>query len=126
MVESPSPERKFQSSLFDWILRVLIFVAFLFFGASKFKSNADAPWVVLFSQIGFGQWFRYFTGAIELLGAFLVIFPRTVTEGFTLLACTMAGAMLIDAFVLHRLADAFFPFAVLSGLIALWMHRRRV
>ena len=126
MVETPASERKFSNSAPDWVLRALIFVVFFFFGTGKFKSNADAPWVVLYNQIGFGQWFRYFTGAIELLGAFLVIFPRTVTEGFTLLACTMAGAMLIDAFVLHRLADAFFPFAVLSGLIALWMHRRRV
>jgi putative oxidoreductase len=125
MVESPSPERKFQSSLFDWILRVVIFVVFLFLGASKFKSNADAPWVVLFSQIGFGQWFRCFTGVLEIAGAFLVLIPQTVTGGLTVLTSVMTGAVLIDMIVLRRPADAFVPFAILCAFLALWLHRRR-
>ena len=124
MVESQTSELKFQNSAGDWALRGLIFVAFLFFGAGKLKANG--AWVVLYNQIGFGQWFRYFTAAIEIVGAFLVLVPQTVTVGFAMLGGTMVGAMLIDAFVLHRIGDAFFPFAILSGLIALWLHRRRV
>lgn len=125
MVESPSPERKFQGSLFDWILRAVIFVVFLFFGYSKFKSNADAPWVVLFNQVGFGRWFRYFTAVLEITGAFLVLIPQTVTGGLALLTSVMTGAVLIDMIVLRRPADAFVPFAILCGFLALWMHRRR-
>ena len=126
MVESQTSELKFQNSARDWALRGVIFVAFLFFGAGKLKSDANGAWVGLYNQIGFGQWFRYFTAAIEIVGAFLVLIPRTVTVGFAMLGGTMAGAMLIDALVLHRIADAFFPFAILSGFIALWLHRRRV
>ena len=33
-------------------------------------------WVGLFRQIGLGQWFRYFTGAVEILGGVLVLVPR--------------------------------------------------
>lgn len=126
MDESPSTERKFRNSPADWIVRAAIFVAFLFWGASKFKSDANAPWVVLFNQVGFGRWFRYFTGGMETLSAFLVLVPQTVTAGLAMLLTVLTGAILIDVMVLRRPADAFVPFAILCALIALWMHRRRV
>lgn len=126
MAETPTSERRFPNSGTDWALRAIIFLVFLYFGAGKFKSDANTPWVVLYDQIGFGQWFRYFTAGIEILGAFLVLFPQTVTAGLAVLASTMAGATFIDVVVLHRFADAFFPFSILTGFIALWLHRRRV
>ena len=125
MVESTQIERKFRNSLSDWLLRTVIFVAFLFFGAGKFKSDANAPWVVLFNQVGFGQWFRYFTGMLETVGAFLVLIPQTVTAGLAVLVSLMIGAVLIDLTVLRHPADAFVPFSILCAFIALWMHRRR-
>ena len=126
MIETPTSERKFANSGRDWALRGVIFLIFLFFGTAKFKSDAHTPWVVLYNQIGFGQWFRYVTAVIELVGAFLVLIPQTVMAGLLLLACTMTGAMLVDAVVLHRFVDAFFPFSILCGLIAFGLHRRRV
>lgn len=126
MFEPPSGELRFQNSLPDWVLRFGIFLAFLLFGAEKFKSGADAPWVALFKQIGFGQWFRYFTGTVELVGAFLVLIPNTVTVGVAMLACTMGSAVLIIIAVLHRPADALLSFALGCALVAFWMHRRRV
>ena len=125
MSESTSVELKFKNSLSDWGLRTLIFVAFLFFATGKFKSDPHAPWVELYEEIGFGQWFRYFTAAVEILGAFLVLIPQTVTAGLALLGITLTGAVLIDLIVLHRLADTFIPFAFVCALIALWMRRRR-
>src|ERR1700739_1820241 len=126
MSESTSSELMFKNSLSEWGLRTSIFVLFLFFGAGKFKSDAHAPWVVLFTEIGFGQWFRYFTAAVEILGAFLVLIPQTVTAGLALLGFTLTGAILIDLIVLHRFADTFIPFAFVCALIAFWMRRRRV
>jgi putative oxidoreductase len=126
MVETRTSEHKFPNSGTDWALRAVIFLVFLYFGAGKFKSYANAPWVIFYDQVGFGQWFRYFTAVIEILGAFLVLFPQTVTAGLAVLGCTMVGATLIDVAVLHRFADAFVPFSVLTGLIAFWLHRRRV
>ena len=126
MVESTSAERKFHNSFSDWILRAVIFTAFLFFGTSKFSSDPTAPWAVLFNHVGFGQWFRYFTAVLEILGAFLALIPQTVTAGLGVLASTMTGAVLIDMIVLRQPADAFIPFAILCAFIALWLHRRRI
>src|ERR1035441_4275993 len=86
----------------DWALRGGIAVAFMVFGAEKFPSDGGSSWVKLFHEIGVGQWFRYFTGVVEVLGGVLVLIPRTVTAGLALLACTMASAALILTFVLGR------------------------
>ena len=32
--------------------------------------------VLIFNRIGFGQWFRYFTGTLQILGGALVLIPR--------------------------------------------------
>lgn len=126
MSEPITSELKFKGSAPDWTLRALIFVAFLFFGAGKFNSDANASWAVLFREIGFGLWFRYFTGAVEMVGAFLVLIPQTVMAGLAVLGLTLTGAVLTDLIVLHRATDAFSPFAILCALIALWLHRQRV
>jgi uncharacterized membrane protein YphA (DoxX/SURF4 family) len=82
-----------QDLLITWILRVAVAVVFLSVGWSKFETNS--MWVRLFEQIGFGQWFRYFTGSVQMAGAALVLVPRTFVMGIALLACTMAGAVAI-------------------------------
>ena len=84
--------RDSRSSLTDWLLRGAIAAAFVMFGAEKFT---DPQWVKLFQQIGFGQWFRVFTGVVEIVGGLLVLVPRAATVGLGLLACTMASATLI-------------------------------
>jgi len=125
MNESSSGDRKFANSTTDWALRAVIFAVFVFFGGGKFKPDTNTAWIQLFKEIGFGQWLRYATGVVELLGAFLTLFPQTVSAGLAFLGTTMVGAVLIDVFVLRRIADALIPFAFLCALIALWMHRRR-
>ena len=123
--EAP-PELRFRNSVPDWAVRVVIFLAFLYFGTAKFKSDSDAPWVLLFNQLGLGQWLRYTTGVLEVGGAFLVLLSGTVEIGLAILIATMFGAIIAAFFALHRPSDAFFPFAFLSGMIAFWLHRRRV
>jgi len=118
-------ERAFRNSPTDWVVRGGIALTFLLFGAGKLSAGPRAPWVVFFSQVGIGQWFRYFTGAVEVLGAALVLFPRTVTAGVAALSCAMVGAILILVLVIRQPADAFISFAFLCGLLAFWMRRRR-
>lgn len=130
-VTQPQPpdlprELKFRNSGIDWALRFLIFIAFLYFGTAKFKSVAGSPWVVLFSRVGFGQWFRYFTGILEIAGGFLVLVPNAVEIGLAILIGIMFGALAISLLLLHTTSQAFFPFAFLCGLVAFWLHRRRV
>jgi uncharacterized membrane protein YphA (DoxX/SURF4 family) len=112
--------RDSRSALTDWLLRGAIAAAFAMFGAEKFTDQ----WVKLFGQIGIGQWFRYFTGAVEVLGGVLVLVPQTVTAGLALLACTMASASLIWVFLLGQPANAIVTGAFCIGLVLFWLNRR--
>jgi len=98
-----------------WALRVGVAIAFIFIGKSKFAAHSE--WVRIFARIGLGQWFRYFTGAVQIAGALLLLVPRTFAVGIALLSCTMLGAA---AFWIFRLGDpayAMIPVAILLGLL---------
>jgi len=123
MFEQPTL-REPRNVLGDWVLRGGIAVAFVLFGAEKFPSDPESPWVKLFQQIGAGQWFRSFTGVVEVVGGVLVLIPWTVTAGLALLACTMVSAVLILVFVIGRPADSIFSGVIFMALAAFWWNRR--
>ncbi len=50
--------------------------------------------VSVFDHVGFGQWFRYVTGAIEVCCAVLLLTGRYAGLGGVLLSCTMIGAII--------------------------------
>jgi hypothetical protein len=52
-------------------------------------------WVRVFNRIGFGEWFRYVTGALQIVGGVLTLVPRVSLIGIGILACTMAGAVTV-------------------------------
>jgi uncharacterized membrane protein YphA (DoxX/SURF4 family) len=108
----------------DWVLRGGIALAFVLFGAEKFPSNPAGPWFKLFQQIGLGQWFRSFTGMVEILGGVLVLIPRTARAGLALLAATMACAALILDFVIGRPQDSIISTGFFILLAAFWWARR--
>lgn len=116
--------REPRNVLGDWILRGGTAVVFVLFGAEKFPSTPDSPWVKLFQQIGAGQWFRYFTGVVEVLRGVLVLIPWTATVGLALLASTMAAAVIILVFVIGRPGDSIISAAFFVGLAAFWWSRR--
>ena len=58
-----------------WILQ--IFAAGMFLLAGGLKLAGAAPMVAMFEQIGIGQWFRYFTGGLEVACAVLLLIPGT-------------------------------------------------
>jgi len=120
MFEEQAPSNS-RGALTDWILRGGVAAAFALFGAEKFS---DPQWVRTFQQIGFGQWFRYFTGVVEILGGLLVLLPWTVTAGLALLACTMFSAALIWIFILGQGANAIIPGAFGFALVLFWLNRR--
>ena len=105
----------------DWLLRGAIAIAFANFGIEKFT---DHSWIGLFRQIGFGQWFRIFTGVVEIAGGVLVLIPWTATAGLALLAATMASATLIWAFILGQPANGIITGAFCLGLVLFWLNRR--
>jgi putative oxidoreductase len=113
-------ENEPRNAVGEWTIRIGAAVFYLVFGLEKFSNDPASHWVQLFRSIGAGNWFRYFTGAVEVSGALLVLIPRTATAGLLLLAATMASALGIVAFILHRPADSAFPgvfFLMLVGLL---------
>jgi uncharacterized membrane protein YphA (DoxX/SURF4 family) len=79
-------------TLATWLPRLALAVAFLMIGASKFR---DPMWVRLFEKIGFGQWFRYLAGAMQVGGAILALVPRLALLGIALIVCTLVGAVVV-------------------------------
>ena len=73
-----------------WVLQVLSALAFLAAGGIKL-SGAQAA-VQIFARLG-GQWFRYLTGTLEVLGAVGLLVPRLTFYGAVLLATVMVGAI---------------------------------
>jgi uncharacterized membrane protein YphA (DoxX/SURF4 family) len=104
----------------DWFSRGGITLFFVLAGLDKFTPG----WVKLFQEIGLGQWFRYFTGVVEILGGVLVLIPWTVTAGLALLACTMASAALILIFVVGHPADSVFSGTLFIALTLYGWNRR--
>lgn len=74
-----------------WGVRILLALAF---GAAGIAKLAGVPQMVqVFEAIGFGQWFRYATGVVEVGGAVLLLVPATGFLGGLLLAVTMVFAV---------------------------------
>jgi putative oxidoreductase len=112
-----------RNAVVDWTMRIGVAMFYFTFGLEKF-SRAESHWVELFQHIGAGVWFRYFTGAVEILGGFLVLIPRTTLIGLVLLSATMAAAALILTFVLDRPADGVFPAIFLVALLVIGWNMR--
>ena len=106
-----------------WVLRVFLALMFLYSGASKFNPHGIF-WIELFAKIGIGQWFRYFTGGLEVICAVLLLIPGSSAIAAALLACTMAGAILTHLFVLRDGYATIFPGLSLLILIAVARRRR--
>src|SRR5437870_11988525 len=94
-----------------WAPRLAVALLFFLVGTNKFAAHTE--WVRIFERIGFGQWFRYFTGVLQAAGALLVLIPRTFPIGILILACTMAGAMAAWIFFLGEPFAFVFPAALL-------------
>jgi putative oxidoreductase len=108
------------SNLTLWVLQGLLAVLFLGSGAGKLSPHG-VFWIELFARIGIGQWFRYFTGGLEVICAVLLLIPRTSAIASALLACTMAGAILAHLLILRDGYAAVFPgFPLLILIVIAW------
>jgi putative oxidoreductase len=99
---SLSPVRPPQSkglNITCWVLQVLAAAAFVAAGGSKLASASAM--VELFAKLGAGQWFRYLTGVLEVIGAVSLLVPRAAFYGAMLLAMIMVGAIVAQLAVLH-------------------------
>jgi putative oxidoreductase len=99
-----------------WILSVLVALAFL--GAGGAKLAGAAAMVELFDKVGLGQWFRYFTGMLEVAGAIGLLISRYALHAAILLALVMVGAIIAHLTVLGTSPAAPIVLLALSGTIA--------
>ncbi len=81
-----------------WVLQ--IGAAAMFLMAGELKLAGDPKMVGMFAAIGLGQWFRYLTGSLEVLGALALLVPRAAVYGALLLAAVMMGALLAHLLIL--------------------------
>jgi putative oxidoreductase len=103
-----------------WVLQILMAALYLMAGGSKL---ASAPQMVAeFAQLGVGQWFRYFTGLVEVTGAILLLVPRMSSFGGFLIAATMTGAIIARITVLHGNMIGDFVLLLIAATIA-WNRR---
>lgn len=80
-----------------WILQGLLATVFAIVGFAKLSGNPMM--VVTFEQLGFGQWFRYLSGSIEVLFSALLLVRPLAAIAAAVLGCTMLGATLAHAMV---------------------------
>jgi putative oxidoreductase len=82
-----------------WVARVLMGALFLF--ASYMKLSGQPMMVAEFDQVGLGQWFRYLTGVLELIGGVAVLIPSFSAFAAVLLLLVDIGAFIAQVVVLH-------------------------
>ena len=103
-----------------WILQIMAAAAFLMAGGSKL---AGAPMMVaVFEKVGGGQWFRYLTGFLEVVGAIGLFLPRYSFYAALLLAAVMVGAIITHLTILGGSPVAPIVLLLLVSTIA-WLRR---
>jgi uncharacterized membrane protein YphA (DoxX/SURF4 family) len=105
-----------------WILQIGAAGMFLMVGF--FKLSGDPRMVGLFDAIGLGQWFRYVTGSLEVLGAVLLLIPRLSGLGALLLMGVMIGAVPTHLFVVGGSPLLAITLLIVTGIVA-WGRRRQ-
>ncbi len=86
-------------SIAVWVLRVV--TGALFLAAAVMKFSSQPQMVAEFDTVGLGQWFRYFTAALELAGGLAILVPRLSIAGAAILLTVDIGAFIAQVTVLH-------------------------
>ncbi|PZN93166.1 MAG: DoxX family protein [Alphaproteobacteria bacterium] len=81
-----------------WSLQLMAAAIFLMAGWKKL--TGDAQMAEVFATIGLGQWFRYLTGGLEVVGAIALLWPRRIALGGAVLTVVMVGAVIAHLTVL--------------------------
>jgi putative oxidoreductase len=119
---APAATRGHGRNIALWAAQILMAALFAFAGINKLFGLQQEV-VDQFARIGAGVWFRYFVGAIELVGAVGLLVPRLSAPAAIWLACIMAGAVIAHLTVLPPMAVALVPATL--GVVFLLIARGR-
>lgn len=86
-------------SIAIWTLRVFLGLVFLYIGTTKLTGTGNT--IEYFAAIGWGQWFRYLTGLLDVVGVVLLFVPECICYGAIVLACSVGLGTLISLTVLR-------------------------
>ncbi|NUT52144.1 MAG: DoxX family protein [Saccharothrix sp.] len=103
-----------------WALQVLLAAYFAYSAVSLFGDD----FVGKFDRIGFGQWLRYATGALELAGALGLLVPRLCGLAALGLVGVMAGAVATELVLLGDTDGAVLPAVLLLAAAVVAVARR--
>jgi hypothetical protein len=106
-----------------WTLQIFSAAMFLFAGFHKLTGGPDM--VQAFATIGLGQWFRYFTGTIEVASAMLLLIPSLAVFGAVALTVTMVGAVITHVAIIGGTPIPAIVLLVVTATIA-WMRRAQL
>ena len=114
------PERLRNAGL--WVLQIA--GAAMFFMAGTPKLTGAENMIQVFAAVGLGQWLRYFTGILEVVGAVALLVPN-----FAGLAALWLTAVMVAAVIAHLTVlggSPAIPLALLIGMaIVAWGRRER-
>jgi uncharacterized membrane protein YphA (DoxX/SURF4 family) len=97
-------------------------LALVFVAAGAAKLSGHPMMVAEFGKIGLGQGFRYLTGATEVTGAALLLWPRSAFFGAIILLGVCTGAFVAQVGPLHGDLIHVFVLGFLAALAA-WLSR---
>jgi putative oxidoreductase len=106
-----------------WALRAALAALFLF--AAVMKLTGQPIMVQEFDAVGLGQWFRYFTGALELAGGIAILIPSLSVLGALVVLLVDVGAFFAQAFVLHMDVVHTIVIAIVIGAL-LYLQRAQL
>ncbi len=87
-----------KTTIFSWILRII--VAIIFLQTLFFKFTASEESVYIFSTLGMEPYGRIGSGVAELIASILILIPRTTIYGALLGLGILAGAIASHLLVL--------------------------
>ena len=117
---STSPSKTMNRVL--WGLQIVLGLFFII-GSGLPKLFGQETAVENFNDIGFGDWFRYFTGTVELAGGIGLLVPRLSGLAAAGLSITTVLAAATQAFLLD--APALAPFPLVLAVLFGWMAYQR-
>lgn len=118
-MDTKRDKKRIAKEIVAWLLA--LWLCFIFFRAGIAKFDDTSGWSRAFRGWGFAVWFRVLIGVLEVIGALLLLVPRTVAYGTINIGVIMIGAA-VTQLLQHRPHPAAYVMLVLAmGL--LWLRR---
>ena len=104
-----------------WLLTAFLVLMFVNAGYPKFSDSSR--WTQAFAVWGYPAWFRVLVGSVEVVGAALLLVPRTALFAAAALSVIMLGGM--GTHVFHGDPGAMYHEAIPLALLATVAYLRR-